>query len=70
MTQQRIQKKAYVSEREAREMAEDDAEVQASQDAEAAELLDDTDALLDEIDDLLEVNAEEFVRNYIQKGGE
>jgi len=29
-----------------------------------------TDELLDEIDELLEENAEEFVRNYIQKGGE
>ncbi len=30
----------------------------------------DLDKLLDEIDDLLEENAEEFVKNYIQKGGE
>ncbi|MGI8517352.1 MAG: ubiquitin-like protein Pup [Acidimicrobiia bacterium] len=28
------------------------------------------DELLDEIDQVLEENAEEFVRNYIQKGGE
>ena len=28
------------------------------------------DDLLDEIDSVLEENAEEFVRNYIQKGGE
>ena len=28
------------------------------------------DALLDEIDEVLEDNAEEFVRNYVQKGGE
>ncbi|MCS4489342.1 MULTISPECIES: ubiquitin-like protein Pup [unclassified Corynebacterium] len=28
------------------------------------------DDLLDEIDGLLETNAEEFVRSYIQKGGE
>ena len=27
------------------------------------------DALLDEIDGVLEVNAEEFVRSYVQKGG-
>lgn len=31
---------------------------------------DELDALLDEIDEVLETNAEEFVRNYIQKGGE
>ena len=30
----------------------------------------DLDDLLDEIDDVLEENAEEFVRNYIQKGGQ
>jgi ubiquitin-like protein Pup len=29
-----------------------------------------TDDLLDEIDAVLEENAEEFVRGYIQKGGE
>ena len=28
------------------------------------------DALLDEIDEVLESNAEEFVKSYIQKGGE
>jgi ubiquitin-like protein Pup len=33
-------------------------------------LLDDVDGLLDEIDAVLEVNAEEFVRGYVQKGGE
>lgn len=31
---------------------------------------DDVDALLDEIDGVLEENAEEFVRGYVQKGGE
>ncbi len=29
-----------------------------------------TDELLDEIDAVLEANAEDFVRQYIQKGGE
>jgi ubiquitin-like protein Pup len=28
------------------------------------------DDLLDEIDDVLEKNAEEFVRSYVQKGGQ
>jgi ubiquitin-like protein Pup len=28
------------------------------------------DDLLDEIDEVLEDNAEEFVRSYVQKGGE
>ena len=30
----------------------------------------DVDKLLDEIDEVLEENAEEFVKNYVQKGGE
>ncbi len=31
---------------------------------------DDVDAILDEIDEVLEENAEEFVRSYVQKGGQ
>jgi prokaryotic ubiquitin-like protein Pup len=34
------------------------------------ELAERIDDLLDEIDSVLEENAEEFVRNYVQKGGE
>jgi prokaryotic ubiquitin-like protein Pup len=33
-------------------------------------LKEDLDDLLDEIDGVLETNAEDFVRNYIQKGGQ
>ena len=33
-------------------------------------LTDDVDDILDEIDSVLESNAEEFVRSYVQKGGE
>jgi len=33
-------------------------------------LKEDIDALVDEIDNVLEENAEEFVKNYVQKGGE
>ena len=36
----------------------------------AEKLKSDLDELLDEIDEVLEDNAEEFVRNYVQKGGE
>ena len=32
--------------------------------------LSDVDELLDEIDSVLEENAEEFVKNYVQKGGQ
>lgn len=31
---------------------------------------DDVDGILDDIDDVLESNAEEFVRGFVQKGGE
>jgi ubiquitin-like protein Pup len=33
-------------------------------------LSDDVDDILDEIDSVLESNAEEFVRSYVQKGGQ
>jgi len=34
------------------------------------ELKAEMDDLLDEIDEVLEVNAEDFVRSYVQKGGQ
>lgn len=34
------------------------------------DLVDDIDALLDRIDEVLESDAEEFVKNYVQKGGQ
>lgn len=33
-------------------------------------LSEDVDAILDEIDDVLETNAEDFVRAFVQKGGQ
>ena len=36
----------------------------------AAELKEEMDDILDEIDSVLEENAEEFVKSYVQKGGE
>ncbi len=43
----------------------------ASNVSERKEQLDeDIDAILDEIDDVLETNAEDFVKSFIQKGGE
>ena len=35
-----------------------------------AKLDDDVDAVLDDIDEILESDAESFVRSYVQKGGE
>ncbi|QIK76514.1 ubiquitin-like protein Pup [Nocardioides piscis] len=46
-------------------------EVVESDVAERKEVLDDDiDAILDEIDDVLETNAEDFVKSFIQKGGQ
>ena len=39
-------------------------------DTEARESIEFTDDLLDEIDSVLEENAEEMVKNYVQKGGQ
>ena len=36
----------------------------------AQDLKDDIDKLLDEIDEILEEDSEEFIENYIQRGGE
>jgi prokaryotic ubiquitin-like protein Pup len=53
---------------------EETEEVEASVDAEVAErhkeMTEDIDAILDEIDEVLEENSEEFVRQYVQKGGQ
>lgn len=46
--------------------AEDTSEVQERHE----KLSEDVDAILDEIDEVLEENAEEFVRSYVQKGGQ
>jgi len=50
----------------------DETEAQEGTDvAERKEKLDeDIDAILDEIDEALEENSEEFVRGFVQKGGE
>lgn len=42
----------------------------AATDLRSEELDDDIDAILDEIDDVLETNAEDFVKSFIQKGGQ
>jgi ubiquitin-like protein Pup len=51
---------------------EDDesAPVEAAGQERREKLAADTDDLLDEIDDVLETNAEDFVRAYVQKGGQ
>ena len=45
--------------------------VASGADAETKEALDeDVDAILDEIDGVLEENAEDFVKSFVQKGGQ
>ena len=48
---------------------EETAEVDAPK-VQGEKIKEELDELLDEIDSVLEENAEEFVRNYVQKGGE
>jgi ubiquitin-like protein Pup len=62
---EREQKKKTTAER-ADEVVEEVPATSATGEKLKAEL----DDLLDEIDEVLEDNAEEFVRNYVQKGGE
>jgi len=49
-------------------------QVESSAETDVAErhekLTEDVDAILDEIDEVLESNAEDFVRAFVQKGGE
>jgi ubiquitin-like protein Pup len=59
------------SQRKARRVDDREVEDLAPADtAHKAELDSEVDSLLDEIDDVLEVNAEEFVRSFVQKGGQ
>ncbi|MEO9137645.1 MAG: ubiquitin-like protein Pup [Jatrophihabitans sp.] len=53
---------------------DDEVETTAEASADVAErhekLTEDVDAILDEIDNVLETNAEDFVRAFVQKGGQ
>jgi ubiquitin-like protein Pup len=49
---------------------DDDAPDDAAPPAAAAASTDALDALLDEIDGSLQINAEQFVRSFVQKGGQ
>jgi ubiquitin-like protein Pup len=65
MAQEQKQPKKGTETEEAVEVATDESV------AERKDKLDyDVDELLDEIDDVLETNAEDFVKSFIQKGGE
>ena len=45
-------------------------ETTAASDSSSTALTDDVDAILDEIDSVLEANAEDFVKSFVQKGGQ
>jgi len=49
---------------------QDAVETDVAATVEGEELTEKIDDILDEIDTVLEENAEEFVKNYVQKGGE
>ncbi|MGN0063825.1 MAG: ubiquitin-like protein Pup [Nocardioides sp.] len=50
------------------EVTEESVETDVAERKEALD--DDVDAILDEIDEVLESNAEDFVRSFVQKGGQ
>ncbi|MET8623445.1 ubiquitin-like protein Pup [Kitasatospora sp. NPDC004669] len=58
--------------RSSEEVEEQVAEAENSDDLKERQekLSDDVDAVLDEIDEVLESNAEDFVRGFVQKGGQ
>lgn len=60
---ERVQKKKSVQKKE--EVVEEVPKTDSKENLKA-----ESDELLDEIDSLLEKNAEEFVRSYVQKGGQ
>ncbi len=52
------------------EPAGDSDQATAAASEKGKKLKEDMDRLVDEIDDVLEENAEEFVKSYVQRGGE
>jgi ubiquitin-like protein Pup len=62
---EREQKKRSAPQRESEEIADAPPPRERGEEIKA-----DIDDLLDEIDDVLETNAEDFVRSYVQKGGQ
>ena len=65
MAEREQKRKAAPATREVEEVAEAPAKTENGEKLKA-----ELDDLLDEIDDVLEENAEEFVKSYVQKGGE
>lgn len=57
-------------ESESPKSTEEAASLEVDSPVNTSELSSDLDDLLDEIDQVLESNAEEFVKSYVQKGGQ
>jgi prokaryotic ubiquitin-like protein Pup len=66
MPERELKRKSTTTERPAEDVVESVPSTSERGEKLKAEL----DDLLDEIDEVLEDNAEEFVRNYVQKGGQ
>lgn len=64
---EKIRKSVSTPEESGAEVVDD---ISVGKNAHAENLKADLDNLLDEIDSILETNAEEFVNSYVQKGGE
>lgn len=64
MSQDKVQRQGGGDEEDAESTAESGGQERREK------LGEDVDAILDEIDDVLEENAEDFVRAYVQKGGQ
>ncbi len=73
MREGQVEKQPPINDRNGDSLADVDASTQKRQ-REAGELgkkvVKEIDDLLDEIDDVLETNAEDFVNAYVQQGGE
>jgi ubiquitin-like protein Pup len=63
--QQQVTKQVSTSKKDAEEV-----ETTPVKDERNESLANDVDDILDEIDEVLEENAEEFVKQYVQRGGE
>ena len=67
MSQERVHKTKTVSKQISEETT---ASTKKVDEAEVAKIKAETDELLDAIDAVLEENAQEFIQNYVQKGGQ
>lgn len=56
--------------RQQNQAGEEDQELISAQQPVDQSLVNDTDDILDEIDSVLEENAEDYVRGFVQKGGQ